>query len=345
MLFENCAGDDGDPILHQYTRDVDGEALMFAGLIAQSDAIREGEVSSRELVTACLERIARLDPALNAFRTVYSASALDEADEADRRRASGEELPLLGLPVAIKDDSDVAGDFTLFGTGADDRRMRSESEVVRRLRGAGAVIVGKTNAPELLAWGFTESLTHGVTCNPWNVERTRAARAGDRRRPWRLGWHRSRSARMAPDPFAFPLPAVGSSASSRSGTGSRWTRRKALWTLNGETRFTLMPMLAAWNVTGQPAAVVPAGLSRDGLPLGVQIVGRPHDEARLLSLSAQLEAELAWADRRPPLDADRASQRDPGSSSGRRAAGREPEAKAEVAPGEARRNYAPVMRS
>jgi amidase len=59
---------------------------------------------------------------------------------------------------------------------------------------------------------------------------------------------------------------------------------------------------AIWNVTGQPAASVPAGFTDDGLPLAVQLIGRPGDEATLLSLSAQIEAERQWADRRPPLD-------------------------------------------
>jgi amidase len=81
----------------------------------------------------------------------------------------------------------------------------------------------------------------------------------------------------------------------------RWAGRGALWTLNGVSRFTLSPLLSAWNVTGQPAAAVPAGFSSDGLPLSVQLVGRPGDEATLLSLAAQIETERPWADRRPPI--------------------------------------------
>ena len=75
--------------------------------------------------------------------------------------------------------------------------------------------------------------------------------------------------------------------------------RGALWTLNGVA--PRVPFLGWWNGTGQPACVVPAGLDRDGLPVGVQLVGRPDDEATLLSLSAQLEAARPWADRRPPV--------------------------------------------
>jgi amidase len=62
----------------------------------------------------------------------------------------------------------------------------------------------------------------------------------------------------------------------------------------------MVPYNGVWNVTGQPAAAVPAGLGADGLPRAVQVVGRPGEEATLLSLAAQLEAERPWAQRRPP---------------------------------------------
>jgi amidase len=62
----------------------------------------------------------------------------------------------------------------------------------------------------------------------------------------------------------------------------------------------MVPFNGVWNVTGQPAASVPAGFRSDGLPRGVQIVGRPNDEPTLLSLAAQIEAERPWAEDRPP---------------------------------------------
>ena len=71
--------------------------------------------------------------------------------------------------------------------------------------------------------------------------------------------------------------------------------------LHGMANFT--PHLALWNHTGQPAAAVPVELAPEGVPVAVQLVGRPGDEATLLSLSAQLEAEIGWPDRRPPLAA------------------------------------------
>ena len=61
------------------------------------------------------------------------------------------------------------------------------------------------------------------------------------------------------------------------------------------------PFTAPWNAIGQPAAALPAGFTNDGLPLSVQLVGRPNDEPTLLSLAAQIEAERPWADSRPPL--------------------------------------------
>ena len=79
----------------------------------------------------------------------------------------------------------------------------------------------------------------------------------------------------------------------------RWEGRGMLWTLNGSAR--MIAFTALWNQTGQPAAAVPAGWTAGGLPLSVQLVGRPNDEGTLLSLAAQLEAERPWADRRPPV--------------------------------------------
>jgi len=79
----------------------------------------------------------------------------------------------------------------------------------------------------------------------------------------------------------------------------RWEGRGAVWTLLGMSRF--YPYCIPWNHLGNPAMAVPAGFAEDGMPLSVQIVGRPGAEATLLSLAAQIEAERPWADRRPPI--------------------------------------------
>ena len=140
--------------------------------------MRRGDATSRELTQMSLDRIAALDRRLNAFNAVYRERALAEADDADRRRAAGERAPLLGVPMAIKDEVDIAGEVTSRGTGAVETAAVADSEVVRRLREAGAVIVGKTPMPELGLWPFTESVTWGVTRNPWDVERTPGGSSG-----------------------------------------------------------------------------------------------------------------------------------------------------------------------
>jgi amidase len=476
---------------------VEREELAFAGITRQTDMLRAKEVSSRELVELYLDRIARIDPVLNSFRTVMAERALLEAEQADARRAAGEQRPLMGVPIAIKDGWEVAGELTTHGTGAYGAPATEDSEFVRRLRDAGAVIVGKTLQPELAQWMFTESSTWGVTRNPWNPDHTPggssggsaaavaaglvgAASASDgagsiripaaacglfglkpqRGRvplhPFNDHWHglsvagcltrtvadtalwldvvagpseRDPHAIEPPaEPFAlaasrapeclrvavsFASPtgapvsdevraAVEETADVLAGLGhelrhedpdygmraggltsdvgtslvvrylrgghddaramphpERLMRRtkqierigalvtpaqvarqrarepavaaRANQVLENhdvlltptvsvapievgalEGRGALSCMLAGlrgfgaaftstWNVTGQPAASVPAGFGAGGLPLAVQLVGRPGDEATLLSLSAQLEAERPWAARRPPV--------------------------------------------
>ncbi len=153
--------------------------LAFAGIAGQRRALDAGKVSSRELVELCLQRIERLDPRLNAFRTAMGERAIAEAEQADARRRGGETRRLLGVPIAVKDNVDVAGEVTTHGTGAHgpDPATR-DAEVVRRLREAGAVIVGKTRLPELAIMGDTESLNGGVTRNPWDPERTPGGSSG-----------------------------------------------------------------------------------------------------------------------------------------------------------------------
>lgn len=467
----------------------DAADLVFSGIARQAERVRGGEVSARELVEACLERIARLDPGVNAFRVVLAERALAEADQADARRGAGDERPLLGVPIAIKDVVDVAGETTTHGTSAHGPPAARDAELVRRLRTAGAIVIGKTHTPELAQWGATESATFGRTRNPWDLDHTSggssggsgaavaagmvgAASASDglgsiripaaccglfglkpqrgrvplapdddhwhglsvagvltrsvadtalyldvvsdppeggtgpvgtaggvfaaaaRRRPGRLrivvavnpppGARRAggdvrraieetasalrslghevfegridygtaglraivRFLRGAHDDAArMPSPGrlerrtrasarlgslVSPAAIRRDRAGEAVRARRLGAVLEGGD-VLLMPTIAApaaevgvyegagatgtllrealvwpgaytppWNYSGQPAAAVPAGFDRNGLPLSVQLVGHPNDEATLLSLAAQLEAERPWADRRPP---------------------------------------------
>lgn len=148
------------------------------GLAEQAAALAAGEVTARELTERALARIAAAQPTLNAFRRVRGEAALAEADAADRQLARGERLPLLGVPVAVKDDVDVAGEPTAFGCPGEFPPKDADSEAVRRLRAAGAVVVGKTNSPELGQWPFTEGPAFGDTRNPWSLDHTPGGSSG-----------------------------------------------------------------------------------------------------------------------------------------------------------------------
>ena len=467
---------------------MDATDLAYAGIARQAALIAAGEVSAVELLDLYLARIERLGPRLNAFRIVLSERARLEAVQADARHAAGDRRPLLGVPIAVKDDIDVAGEATTLGTNAHGGPVAADAEIVRRLREAGALILGKTNVPELCIWPFTETATFGVTRNPWNLQHAPGGSSGgsaaavaaglvgaalgsdglgsiripaawcglfglkpQRGRvsmaPRPQGWHglsvngllsrrvadtalfhdvvsgaigvdldrvpppavpfaesaatppgRLRiaySTRLAPgviskldkdaeraftetvellrslgheleerdpdyppatlaallprylrgisdDAAALPHPErlerrtrgmarlgamIPDSAFERSLAGeaefarrlgllfeqhdvlitpataspppriSQLQGRGALWTLNAVAG--MVPYNGVWNVTGQPAASVPAGFGSDGLPRSVQLVGRSNDEATLLSLAGQLEVERPWAPERP----------------------------------------------
>jgi amidase len=468
---------------------VDATDLAFAGPARQAELLRAGELSSRELVELYLERIDRINPSLNAFVSVLAERALTDADQADSRRRGGDERPLLGVPIALKDNQDLAGEITSNGTACHDQPAARDAELVRRLREAGAVMLGKTTLPELAIMGATESSTFGITRNPWNPDHTpggssggsgaavaaglcSAATASDgagsirlpaacnglfglkpqRGRvsldPWPEHWFGMSVAGCltrsvldsallldvmsgpAPgDRHTPPAPAKPFAESARERPGRlrialstrpatpapvhaevrrathetadllrslghevsefdpayneiglvflpryfggihqeeaempnrhrlqrrtrgfsqlgsvypesvlEWTRkdeerqsrrifrvfenhdvlltpmtakppvRANQWEGLGAARAFLgmllaYPFGATWNALGNPAAAVPAGFTADGLPLSVQLVGRPDDESTLISLAAQMEAERPWADARPALAA------------------------------------------
>jgi len=135
-------------------------------------------VTSDTLVRRSLHAIDTSQSTLNAFRVVLTESALADAARADRRRAAGDTAPLLGIPIAVKDDVDVAGTPTAFGTDGYVRPATQDAEVVRRLKAAGAVIVGKTNTCELGQWPFTSGPGFGHTRNPWSRRHTPGGSSG-----------------------------------------------------------------------------------------------------------------------------------------------------------------------
>jgi amidase len=462
---------------------VEPNDLAFAGAAEQARMLAAGTITAPALLEVYLDRIARLDCTLRAYRVVLAETARAEALAAQARLDAGERLPLLGVPIAIKDDVDVAGEVTTYGSRAHGPARTQDAEVVRRLRAAGAVILGKTAVPEMMIWSFTETVAFGATHNPWDTTRTPGGSSGGSGAavaaglaPMALGsdglgsiripstWcglfgikpQRDRvplaphddawcglsvngpMARTVEDAAVFldatttsPAPDGGFAAAAarhpgrlrialstkvpplltaRVGkaqraavheagallrelghhvitgdpdypTGAVYSnalpryvrgiyddvqalphperleartrgmariggllsdRRMAAiraaeptlaarvqsifddvdivitpGTATGPSRIgayqrrgavaTLalvaarVPFQAIFNATGQPAAVVPWGLDGDGLPLSVQLVGRPYDEATLLSLGAQIEAARPWAQRRPPV--------------------------------------------
>jgi Asp-tRNA(Asn)/Glu-tRNA(Gln) amidotransferase A subunit family amidase len=150
-----------------------------ADAVASAAAVRSGEISPVELVDAALERIARGDPALNAFTVVLAAEARAAARQAEAAVARGEQAPLLGVPVSIKDHIWMRGVPATNGSLAyRDFIPDVDCEAVARLRAAGAVIVGKTNNPEFCYRGTTDNRVFGLTRNPWNLERTPGGSSG-----------------------------------------------------------------------------------------------------------------------------------------------------------------------
>jgi amidase len=155
------------------------EDLAFAGVARLGELLGAGQVTPRELAEFYLTRIERLNPALRAFISMRAEPALAEADAALTRLRARERGPLLGMPVAVKDNVDVSGEVTTHGAGGNPTAATADSEVVRRLRRAGAVILGKTALCELAAYGhFTGSAAHGVTRNPWNLDHSPGGSSG-----------------------------------------------------------------------------------------------------------------------------------------------------------------------
>jgi amidase len=143
------------------------------------DLVACREVSPVEVVQACLARFERYNSAINAVVTL-NERALDDARELERRLARGEEPgPLSGLPVGIKDVTPVAGLRTTFGSPLyKDHVAAEDALVVRRLRAAGAVILGKTNCPEFAAGGNTFNEVFGRTRNPWDPTKSAGGSTG-----------------------------------------------------------------------------------------------------------------------------------------------------------------------
>jgi len=160
------------------------DSLLQDDATALAGRIAAGAVSAREAVAACLDRIARVDPALGAFVDVRADEALDDARLIDARRLArstrgARPLPLAGVPVTVKSAIEVTG--LRCETGSPSRRgvrATSDAVVVQRLREAGAIVLGTTNVAEMLMGYESVNPLHGTTRNPWNPARTPGGSSG-----------------------------------------------------------------------------------------------------------------------------------------------------------------------
>ena len=143
-------------------------------------AVRKREISALGVVELHLRRIEEVNPDLNAVVTLSAERAMDEARAADTRQATGGSLGALhGVPVTIKDSIETAGILTTGGTeGLADHVPERDAPVVARLREAGAIVLGKTNTPELTLGGETDNLLFGRTSNPYRLDRTPGGSSG-----------------------------------------------------------------------------------------------------------------------------------------------------------------------
>lgn len=143
------------------------------------EGLRSKKFSSVELTKACLDRIKEIEPRLNAFVTVSEEGALERARKADEQIKNGEDLPLLGIPISVKDNFCTTG----IKTTASSKILENfippyDATVVERLKNAGAIILGKTNMDAWAHGSSTETSDFGSTKNPWNLERLPGGSSG-----------------------------------------------------------------------------------------------------------------------------------------------------------------------
>src|SRR3954451_8981213 len=140
-------------------------------------AVRRGDTTATQVVADHLEQIAISEPQLNAFRVVRGGEAIVEAEKVAEQEDLAN-LPLAGVPVAVKENTPGAGLPTWNGSaGARTAVADEDHEIVRRLRGAGAVVVGVTRMPEMGLWAVTDG-PDGPTRNPWSLDRTPGGSSG-----------------------------------------------------------------------------------------------------------------------------------------------------------------------
>lgn len=151
--------------------------LVGCSATGLAELVRAGRTSAREVTRAHLDHLARVEHRLGAFVVTRRRAALEEAAAVDAR-PDRDRLPLAGVPVAIKDEVDVAGEATRFGSlGTSAEAARRDDPLVARLRAAGAVVLGKARSAELGLWAVTDD-AGGVTVNPWDPSRSAGGSSG-----------------------------------------------------------------------------------------------------------------------------------------------------------------------
>ena len=156
------------------------DPIHYSSAMSLAAAVREKRISAAELVDAYLARIEEVNPSLNAVIQLRADGARADARSADEALARGQSLgPLHGVPMTIKDSIDTEGVISTGGTlGRSHFVPDRDATVVRRLRDAGAILLGKTNTPELTLSYETDNLVYGRTNNPWDLRRTPGGSSG-----------------------------------------------------------------------------------------------------------------------------------------------------------------------
>src|ERR1700688_2580743 len=156
-----------------------GSELSRITIAEARERLRRREITSRELTRDCLERIAAVEPRVNAFITVCEAEAIAQADAADRRLVQGDAPDLCGIPLAIKDIYCTRGVRTTCASKILDNFIPPfDATVIEKLRAAGAVFVGKANLDEFAMGSSTENSAFGPTRNPYDLERVAGGSSG-----------------------------------------------------------------------------------------------------------------------------------------------------------------------
>lgn len=188
----------------------------FESAEALAIALRTGAVTSVALTEEAIARIERDDTAINAVCVRDFDRARAAARDADQARARGEDRPLLGIPMTVKESYNVAGLATTWGMPQHRNYMPTDDAVqVSRIKAAGAVVLGKTNVPLMLQDLQSFNEIYGTTNNPWDHGRTPGDPRADQRPHWRPDSVRCPSARTSPARCAHPLISAASTRTSR----------------------------------------------------------------------------------------------------------------------------------